>query len=265
MAFPFMTCIAMETDSFVSSKTIVSFFLDEYPKFHIESVGTAEKGEAIMLTVGNVPISIMQIPFPIPTKMLKQVLTGNQIQAKTKTLIRHHQAHLVVTALATAEDLEETIALARCVTVISSVLCRMVPALGVYWSAGDVFSSAKDFTDIEKLTIKGNIPIEQWVQFFSPKMLLSDTTKPIFSATTNGLLPFIGRELEFQSPTKPVDEIIRILEDLTLFCLEQKTVINDGDIFFDEQQDIHAHFVNEGLRPGIPIVHLSIEPSSSKG
>lgn len=255
---PFKTYIALKEESFVSSEEVVAEFLKSYPKFSISSVKNSEKGEAILLTVGNVPISIMQFTFPVPEDILTRALAGNRSWSKAKSVLRYHQAHLMVSVLASAEDFLDASAFARCTSVLSAILCRLTPALAVYWMAGDILSDVQSFMETEANTVKGDPPVDHWLQFMFAEKFQNKSDTPIRIGVTKGLHPFIGRELEFQSEKISKKEIMRVLQDMAYMCLRKGPCVSDGDVFSDGRHDFHARFVDQGYQEGIPAIQLSV-------
>lgn len=261
---PFQVYIPLKYEWPISSHAILDLFSDLYPKFYISSVGSSSAGDAIMLTVGNVLVSIMQISYPISENLLFSACQESRSWKTAKEDLRYHEAYYHVSVLATADTVSESVNLARCASVVASLLCRLSPALGILWTPSNQFIRIEHLIAHETKIIEGNLPLDQWVQFndcpapLQDNQNQSETEIKNMITFTKGLAPFMGRELQLLEKSCAGEKPVQILYDFASLALRQASPIQDKEILSDGEVDIHASYTNSLVFKEQPVLNLEV-------
>jgi hypothetical protein len=85
---------------------------------------------------------------------------------------------------------------------------------------------------------------------------------PTNGASTHGLLPFIGRELQLEPAPLPQAEIAKRLAGLFQYLVANGPVIRDGQpVGMASLEKTIAHFMPEGREPSTPVIQLTLDVS----
>jgi hypothetical protein len=226
------------------------------PQVAVVKAGAAE-GAGFIVRVGAVAVTVISVPQPIPPGTLDQAIALTRTWPEAARSLNPHRAHIIVGSLQPATDHAGAVAQARAVSAITSAICAFTPAIGVYWSPGEVVTEAAVFRD--EIGSK-EFPIEAWVSFFwldGPRTARGERTLAVF---TTGLLPFVGREIEFRpAPLPPAVIAERVLGTIHLL-LANGPILNDGDtVGISATERIRVRHADRGQRQGVPILSLSVE------
>lgn len=211
---------------------------------------------AFNVNVGDVPVAIIPVNNPIPPGTLDSAISTSRLWPEAVRALSGHAAHVIVAALKEPRSHADAINLAGAVMSVTSCLCDVVPAIGVYWMTGETVTPAQRFQSYAEQLLRGAAPIEVWVQFIWLDGPPKDGARTI-GAITTGLMPFIGREIEFlPAPLHP-----RVIADrmtgTILYLLKHGLVVSDGDsLGTTEDERIHVRYRSAGRRHGVPVLQL---------
>ncbi|MFK7944959.1 MAG: hypothetical protein AB8B85_18900 [Paracoccaceae bacterium] len=163
-----------------------------------------------------------------------------------------HRGYLVMAAAEkeTAQGLVRAQAIAM--TRLAAALCEAMPASGVFWTSGGVFSSPQAVIRATTNISRGRWPVDVWVgwQVFKKKL----SNQNILAIRSRGAAEFLGFELQMP-PFEATDnkEPMRILINTTAYLVGQGNIIPDGNtvIVKGERETRYSVRMGRGGQPGI--------------
>jgi len=170
-----------------------------------------------------------------------------------------HTAHIVVANLTGATD---CLGAARCageLSLLTAALCDLVPALAVYWGAGNVITRPQDYQEGAGRFVSGAPPVDIWVQLHLLKGTTADG-QPSVGMATSGLAAFLGREIEFL-PAK-LDSVVvgqRVIGAATYLLMNGPVLDHGHPLGGSENEAIRVRHLDRGRRGGGPVYELSLE------
>jgi hypothetical protein len=260
-----MCYVLLEDDHFVTSDDIIAAFQIRYPELKLNDIAPGvPQGSAMVFSIGNIPVSVMQLPFPVPMDSFTSAFAANRSWKDAESAVARHKAHLVVSVMDSVDEFDDAKAAARCLTVLAGILVRLTQTAGVYWAPGDVISSAEAFMLAEEKAFVDEPPVEEWIQFLFYGAPRDTSGRPTLAATTNGLRAFIGRELDLQPLALPPLEVAKLIYGPAWLILKQGPVIKDGDTIKGDGAELEARYFARGFREHIPVIRLQPSDGAHK-
>jgi hypothetical protein len=146
------------------------------------------------------------------------------------------------------------------VTAAAAALSSLLPTSGVYWASGQTVNEPGYFRQRADVFAKGTLPLDIWVQLLWLDGPRSPNGQRTFAVITTGLMPFVGREIEFQPAARPPLEIGERVAGAVSYLLDNGPVLADGDtIGINKQEHIRVRHRDRGVRATGPIYALTLE------
>lgn len=268
----FVAMLALSRPEIPSAQAIIAEFERRVPKlpFELEAVEAPEKrtgaGMVHAFKAGDRLLSVMLIDKPLPAGTLDKAIQADLVWPEAKEKLAAHKAHIIVGCVAGAEGYGPAIDTAGLVTAMAAVIATLTPTIGVYWSTGNTVTETSRFQQVADSFFAGNPPVTVWVQLLMMPSLQTAQGEPTLAAVTQGLQPFVGREIEFQPSTLPPAAIAQRAVGASVYLLAKGPVLKDGDTLgISEGERIRVAYADQGCRPGIPVMKLSLEHLGGAG
>jgi len=268
----FVAMLALSKPEIPSAEAIIAEFKRRVPKlpFELEAVDAPEEGTEVgrvrAFTAGDRLLSVMLIDKPLPAGMLDAAIQADLVWPEAKEKLAAHEAHIIVGCVAGSEGYGPAIDTAGLVTAMAAVVAALTPTIGVYWSSGNTVTETSQFQRVADSFFAGNPPVTVWVQLLLLPSLPSAQGEPTLAAVTQGLQPFVGREIEFQPSTLPPVTVAQKVVGACIYLLSKGPVLKDGDTLgISEEERIRVAYADQGHRPGIPVMKLSLERLDDMG
>ena len=272
MSNTFVAMLALSQPEIPSAEVIVAEFKRRVlsTSAEIEAVEAPEKsaeaGTAHAFTLGSRLLSVMLIDKPLPEGMFDEAIKADLVWPDAKEKLAAHQAHVIVGCVAESEDFGSAIDTAGLVTAMAAVVAALTPTIGVYWSTGNTVTETGQFLRLTDSFFAGTPPVAVWVQLLLLPGPPTARGQRTLAAVTQGLLPFVGREIEFQPSTLPPATIAQRVVGTSIYLLSNGPVLNDGDTLGVSQVErIRVAYAEQGHRAGVPVMKLSLEHLDSAG
>lgn len=271
----FVAMIALGRPGHVTLQQTVDAYRARYPKLESMLSPFGEPEAAIQhlsgaagafnVNVGDVPVAIIPVINPIPPGTLDAAISTSRLWPEAGRALSGHTAHVIVAALKESRGHTDAINLAGAVMSVASCLCDVVSAIGVYWVTGETVTPAQRFQSYTEQLFGGAAPIEVWVQFIWLDGPPKDGARTIGVITT-GLMPFIGREIEFlPAPLHPRVIADRLTGTIS-YLLSNGPVLRDGDTLGSRDDErISIRLLHAGTRPEIPVIRLVSPQATDPG
>ena len=213
------------------------------PAINIEQTDTS-----LAMRVGDSEVILGLMPGPIPWSDLEGPCATSWLWPEAETVLRTHDAHLVVTVSSdSANEIERACLLTQ---VIAAMVMADSSVVGVVWSEASLVVAPEMFKDFAVEMLPDSWPLYIWIDF---RVGRDDDGHSI--GFTAGLSRFGHLELEtLRSPEEP-GELRERLFSFASYLLENGPVLCDGDtIGGDEAERIHIKHTRSAFgHPGIVI------------
>jgi hypothetical protein len=159
-----------------------------------------------------------------------------------------HKGHLIVSSL---NKSEHTLPATRTVTAVVGALIAVVPAsCAVVWR-DQVARSTRRWLEMSRRSFAPfpDYPVELWLD-----VLPFRSGETMIGAVTKGLIPFVGREIEFETGKLNLPAVIDKVTGLAIYLVEHGAAVKDGDTFGgDEREYFRVRYANSTRFAGLPI------------
>lgn len=219
-----------------------------------------EIGEGFVLSIEGLPIVVLFAPRPLPPDSYAQALNLNRIWPDAGPAMAAGRGHVVIATAAEVTTHGMALNASAYVSFVASVLIDMIPSIGVVWTNGQALRIAADFRSNTLSLLERKMPVLNWVAFWILTAPPSAAGLPQVVLMTSGLMPFIGREIEWMPSTQPLPALFERLIGTCTYLIENGPVIGDGETLGQTAAEkIRARYVAQGQRPGIPVLQLTEE------
>lgn len=196
-------------------------------------VQTPDGGGSMIVHPAGIPFALMMIPRPVPTDMLQSAV-GYQRNKKTKLKsLAKHQAHLIISPLAKANDMQNAVNLSIHLTRVSALLAKLGIPVAAYWSNSGQLIEQDELsahpsvleTAIKRREAGGEqclLPVQYWVGF---DLYKADGEQTVLS---NGFRSFTGYELEIKSKKLTDLEKIKTMYFVLSYLFQNGPCLYDG-------------------------------------
>lgn len=258
----FITYLALERDVSVAHGQLARRYAELYPKAlkqldPVEGSPSTEPGQSIVLTLDGLVITVMFLAAPLPDDSYMDALALEMVWPESKLALKKMRSHVIVASLQASIDYASAVRTATAVTMVSNALASLLPTLAVISDEGQTVVPPDRFMAETLALVAGETPVSLWTSLIFRSESRDTDGNPRLTVMTNGLLPFIGRELELYATTlKPYDAASRVI-GLCQYLITSGPVIKDGDsVGMTDEEKIQAVYRAEGIRAGVPIIRL---------
>ena len=262
----FMTMIALARPTPISMHMLTAAIKRRFPGFKggIMPVGgdgpEDASGNTHMLLVGNSRLVLMSIDAPMPPGHLNSSIAAAElVWPDARVKLGTHKAHIIVAAMGAAEGFAKTAGQAGDLTIVTAALCDIAPAIGVYWCSGDVVTKPEHFQQGALGSSIGTPPVDNWLQLRLFKGTL-ENGRPGVGMMTTGLMPFVGREIEFPPAELHPSVIAQRVIGTAHYLLANGPVVDHGHtIGISNSEAIRVRHLDRGRFVPRPVYELTLE------
>lgn len=215
---------------------------------------------ALLLEMGGVMITVMSVDKPLPPDAFARGLETNRRWREAETAMQSHQAHLIVATLSEVDGRDAALNGSACVSFVTAALVETTPALGVMWTSGQALTQAATFVSEAEGLVQHKLPILAWISLDVYRGPDAAGGAATFTMYSNGLRPFVGRELEFPPTAAEPSALAMRMIGTCQYLIERGLVLADGDTLgVSERERIRAQYMDPGARAGVPAIRLTLE------
>lgn len=166
------------------------------------------------------------------------------------------RAHVILANLDRPSDTAGALRAAGAVSRLAAALAGLLPGvLGIHWAPSGLFVAPADWrAAVARMTPEAP-PVEHWVK---PRWFRVGQAPAIL---TQGLAPFVGREVEHGPSGESPGEVYGRTMNLALYLLRAGPVLKAGDTV--GQTPTQRIAVEEGERDGVPVWRLVFTPGAA--
>ncbi len=262
----FMAMIALARATPISMQMLTAAIKRRFPGFKggIMPVGgdgpANASGNTHMLMLGNSHLVLMSIDAPMPPGHLDSSIAAAELTWRdARVKLGPHKAHIIVAAMGGADGFAKAVGQASDVTIVTAALCDIAPALGVYWCSGDVVTKPEHFQEGAAGFFAGRPPVDNWLQlrFFRGN---AENGRPAVGMMTTGLMPFVGREIEFPPAELHPSVVAQRVIGTAHYLLANGPVVDHGHtIGISNAEAIRVRHRDRGRYIPRPVYELSLE------
>ncbi len=249
----------------ISAREAVEAFKTAFPHSGHE-IKIAKEDETPVATAGGFileiegrPFSVLFIDEPVPRETLEEVFQFERVWKSVREDVAAQTAHVIIARLDDPTDPLDALNSAAVATFLASAISSAMPSLAVINYAAKTIAPPKGFMENCRDLLSQQLPMTLWL---SLGFLQVDPQygQGLTAAFTNGLLPFIGRELEFAPTRLSLAEIAQRLYGLSEELMKRGLYLSHGDtVGISETEKITVAFGDVGQRAGIPVISLTGE------
>lgn len=211
-------------------------------------------------SLDGVALTVLFVAAPLPFSEWDFAVRQNAVWPEARQTMEKHNAHVIVTAFAAAHTPEDIKQQAQIITAASITLASVTQAIAAIWVDGQCLTKTDSFMTSASSVDRGDPALTIWIGMlfgFGPKTTNGEVT---LGAMTTGLMPFIGREVEFEASPLPLLTVAQRMIGVLQYLFTNGTKVNDGDsLGITATERIRARYLEQTVRPGIPVLKLTME------
>jgi Domain of unknown function (DUF4261) len=213
-----------------------------------------------IVAINSIAVSVICMNQSLPTEAWETAAKQNLTWKSAAESFSKNSAHIVVAALPQSRDHITAVAGAFAVTIVAGAIAKNLRPLGVVFAESNAAVEGNLIIAMAKNLAKHReLPVLLWasLQFMRSEVL--NKGRPDIGGITTGLLPFIGREIEFETTALLPSEVAQRVFGLCQYLMLNGPVVKDGDsVGNTPEEKIVATFVDEGRRKGIQVLRLTM-------
>lgn len=260
----FITYLALDRPASVSADETITAFsaLAGSAPMRIELAGqpNSTPGEAFVVLVNGSPVTVMFIGAPLPPDAWEEAAARSIVWRDAAETMRKTQAHVIVALLQDTQNHLAALSGAAAVTMVAGALARQLPVAATIFTEAQSIVKGGGIESMASGFAQGQVPDLLWTTLSLMRGPATPDGRVTTAALTIGLLPFVGREIEFEpAPLQPV-EIAERLIGLCKYLILNGPIIKDGEtVGLTEKEKIRVRYAAAGQRPGVPVMSMTLE------
>ncbi|AEV36096.1 hypothetical protein PSE_1584 [Pseudovibrio sp. FO-BEG1] len=231
--------------------------------FLLESVSSDDPDkEARLVKVNGFMFVIMNMGFPLPFESYEEAVQIDNLWPEAKTIIDTNKSHIILSVFEKPTSPCDLLNAAKAMALFAAYLCDLLPIQAKLTADAKTVASPKQVRLEAEYLGQDNLPIS-WTSFQYFNGGLSHRGDQKIVTVSNGLKPFIGRELETPAMEGVTEKTSAFLFDLAIYLIKNGLIVKHGDtVGQTEGQMIKVFHKPSGLREDTPI--LLVEFSSTE-
>ncbi|MDR1826769.1 MAG: DUF4261 domain-containing protein [Methylobacteriaceae bacterium] len=215
-----------------------------------------EDGAPVVIQCNGFELALLLVEKPIPADALTDAYEESAVfWPDVPGEFRRHRGHLVVSLSQELTKADEFLEAAFTVTVVTAAISEVTESVGTYWADADWVTPRKETLNAAYQACQGEPPVSQWIR----KSLRPGRNKTV-GVFTCGLLPFVGREIEFPpDPNFDADTIIDRVDSLAKYVISNGLVVQDNDTVGISQEERIRVIYADSKVTGTPVLRLRLE------
>jgi hypothetical protein len=231
--------------------------------YRAESKGLSDgDGKSYILKINGLGVAVTFVDNQLPLDAWQEAAKRNESWPDASDVMRFTRAHAVVSLVADAYDHATAVAGASAVTMVAGALAKHLPMAATVFTESKGIDEGDGIWHMAMALVAGRFPDMLWMtqSHFTGEPMPDGT--PTNGASTHGLLPFIGRELQLEPAPLPQAEIAKRLIGLFQHLVKNGPVVRDGQpVGIASLEKTMAHFMPEGRVPSVPTIQLIMDVS----
>lgn len=260
----FITYLALGDVAAVDAETLADRYRTLYgdEAYSIQAAprnGPDVAGDALVVTMDQMPVTVMFVDKPLPADSYQEAIVLDLIWPEAGEIMRGHGAHAIVALLNDPQDHLDNLNGAAAVTLVAGALASLLPTVALVSTEGRVIMKPDMFGPLATALARHEVPVPFWTSLAFVKGEQQTAGQELVGAVTYGLLPFVGRELEFLPAPLPPADVAQRLIGLCQYLIMNGPVIKDNDtVGLTPDEKIATRYRSEGRRQGAPIIELGM-------
>jgi len=260
----FITYLALEEAAAVDAESLAERYRslygeDAYAIQTISDAGPETEGQAFVVMMDKLPVSVMFIDKPLPADAYQEALALDLAWLEAREVMQRHQAHVIVALVDDPRDHLDNLNGAAAVTLVTGALATLLPTAALISTEGRVIMKPDMFGPLVGSLANHEIPVAFWVAMGFAQEKDADG-KDTVRVLTYGLSPFIGREVECLAASMPAAAIAEWLVNLSHYLVRHGPVIKDQDqTSLTPQEMVRATYRAEGFGRAIPVIEFNMD------
>jgi hypothetical protein len=241
----------------------------EHLPLMVEPLGPSDAacslGRGFLIAINGTILSVIVVDRPLPSKAYERALKLNRVWRGARNAMSEHSSHVIVATTKPTVTHVDALDGAFKVSLAVTALIKPTRGIGVLWANGDAITEAEYFSEATVAFSNRQTRPEIWVAFDWLDGPLSPEGQRTFAVTTTGMMPFIGRELEWMPAALPPTTIASRLLSLCQYLIVNGPIVRDGEtIGLTASERIRARHAAHG-QCGSPVVQLTAESIKQVG
>lgn len=255
----FLTYLTLSDPLAITAEAVVSAFRAS-PAAAVFSIEVDREGVvpgsgfAVKLD-GHMPVAVVFVDQALPRDSWEAAVAADIVWPDAHEAMARSRGHVFLAALEDGGGHLEALNRAAGVTLVAAVIAQLLPATGAIFTAAQTVTAADSFIAQAMTLAEKVVPTGIWIG----KRFLRGETPGTTAMLTTGLVPFIGREIEFLPAPLPPMEIAKRVIGLCQYLIVNGPVIGDGEtVGLTKDEKIRVEFAAQGQRPGVPVLQLAV-------
>lgn len=264
MSGRFIAYLPMSAPGSTTSEALVERIAALYPSVPMDvrplASTAALGGAALVLGIDSTVITVIPVARKLPRDAYEAALDLIGVWPGAAAAMADHEAHLIVATVTSPRNHGEALEAAGATTFVCAALATLLPVVAGVWSNAAAIASPERLRRAAESVAAASAPLDLWIAVRFLDDLSSPRGERRIAALTSGLLPFVGREIEWMPSALPPVLIAERVLGTSQYLLAKGMVLADGETLgVSASEKIRIRFAEQGQRPGIPVVQLTPE------
>ena len=251
-----LALVALDHAEMPSFESLAGWYAEQFPDASPPS-HSASTESLLTVTLGEFTAAITLVPRPIPWSQLEGPTATAWYWPQAATMLRDHQAHLLVTLI---DEGGSAVKKAAALTRLTAAAAATMPSAGVFWGPSRMVHAPDAFVDQAIQMRDDNLPLFLWIDFRIEQF--DDGAVRLY---TTGLEALGQNEIEVprfeghRDGSSP-QELLDFTYNIAHYLLDQTKVIRDGDtIGVTDQVNVTARREPSMLGGDLEVLRLEFD------
>ncbi|MDX8348614.1 DUF4261 domain-containing protein [Cognatiyoonia sp. IB215446] len=229
------------------------------------------KGAVLLTHMPKVPMATYQIdgqkvsvayrPEPFDPKQLSTFVAAARTWPGAAEAVEGATGYFVIGSDLSPEGHEQTESTSMAVSRMAAAVASSYNGKALFWKPSGALVDPKEFvSNLDDPNLSPSL-VSTWVHmswFRGDPLPGSTAERPPLAVSTTGLARFVGREIELLPTDLPAAQIAELVIFVSRYLIRSGPVLASGHTLgFDERRAVKVDLLDEGLRPGIPVISLT--------
>ena len=164
-------------------------------------------GAALVVEIGKTIVTVMYMDQPMLPGALDEAVAKDRMLPNAAEVVAGHKAHYIISHLEPNEQFADARQAAIAMTRVCAALCQLTPVLCVHWVAAQTIAPAANVREAASVLSEGEWPLFMWSNFLPYAGKDDASGQRRVGMLTQGLAPFVGREIEFAPAPMPPEQV----------------------------------------------------------
>ena len=260
----FMAFAVLSEDAPARGDDIVAAINEQIPNGEARAEPVGEDagmpaGAALVVEIGKTIVTVMYMDQPMLPGALDEAVAKDRMMPNAAEVVAGHKAHYTISHLEPNEQFADARQAAIAMTRVCAALCQLTPVLCVHWAAAQTIAPAANVREAASVLSEGEWPLFMWSNFLPYAGKDDASGQRRVGMLTQGLAPFVGREIEFAPAPMPPEQVFDRVINLSSYLMARGAVLGEGNtVGVSESERIRVHYGEVG-QAGIKTFRLTVE------